>query len=61
MFVLMEPRVARIVESMHWAKYRRGPKISLRRIFLGAESGGEESIGVVNCGWLKPYWMAVQT
>ena len=55
MFVSMEPRVARMVESMYWAKYRRDPKISWRRVLSGAESRGEESMGVVNCGWLEPY------
>ena len=59
MFVPMELRVARMVESMHQAKYRRDPTISWRRVFSGAESGGDELIGVVNCGWLEPYWGAV--
>ena len=61
MFDPMELRVARMVESMHQAKYRRYPTISWRRVLSGAESGGDESIGVVNCGWLEPYWGAVQT
>ena len=61
MFVPMEPRVARMVESMHRAKYRRDPTIYWSRVFLGVESGGDESIGVVNCGWIEPYWGAVQT
>ena len=61
MFVPMEPRVARMVESMHREKYRRDPTIYWRRVLLGADSGGDESIGVVNCGWLEPYWGAVQT
>ena len=52
MFVPMEPRVARTVESMHRAKYRRDPTISWIRVLLGAESSGEESMGVVNCGWI---------
>ena len=60
MFVPMEPRVARMVESMHWAKYRRDPMISWRRVLSGADSGGNESIGVVNYGWLEPYWGSVQ-
>ena len=55
MFVPMEPRVARMVESMHWAKYRRDPTIYWRQVFLVAESNGEESMGVVNYGWLEPY------
>ena len=37
MFVLMKPRVARVVESMHQAKYRRDPTISWRRVLSGAE------------------------
>ena len=61
MFVPMEPRVDRMVESMHQAKYRRDPTISWRRVLLGADSGGNESIGVVNCGWLEPHWGGVQT
>ena len=60
MFVPMDPRVARMVESMHQANYRRDPTISWRRVLSGADSGGGESIGVVNCGWLEPYWGAVQ-
>ena len=59
MFVPMDPRVARMVDSMHRAKYRRDPMISWRRVLSGAESGGDESIGVVKCGWLDPYWGAV--
>ena len=55
MFVSMEPRVERMVESMHQAKYRRDPTISWRQVLSGAESSGEESMGVVNCGWLEPY------
>ena len=61
MFVPLEPRVARMVESMHRAKYRRDPTISWRQVLSGAESGGEESMGVVNLGWLDPYWGAVHT
>ena len=56
----MEPRVARVVESMHWENYRRDPTISWMRVLSGAESGSNESIGVVNCGWIEPYWGAVQ-
>ena len=55
MFVPIEPRVARMVESIHWAKYRRYPTISWRRVLSGEESSGEELMGVVNCGWLEPY------
>ena len=61
MFVQMELRVARMVESMHRAKYRRDLTISWRQVLLGAESGGEKSMGVVNWGWLKQYWGGVQT
>ena len=50
MFVPMEPRVARMVESMHQARYRRDPTISWKLVLSSAESGGDESIGVVNCG-----------
>ena len=48
MFVPMEPKVARMVELMHQAKYRRDPMISWRRVLLGAESGEDESMGGVN-------------
>ena len=41
---------------MHRAKYRRDPTISWRQVLSGAESGGDELIGVINCGWLEPYW-----
>ena len=61
MFVPMEPRVARMVESMHWEKYRRDPTISWRRVLPGADSGGDELMSVVNCVWIEPYWGAVQT
>ena len=61
MFVLVEPRVERMVESLHRVKYRRDPTISWRRVLSGADSGGDESIGVVNCGLIEPYWGAVQT
>ena len=61
MFVPMEPRVARMVESMHRAKYRREPTISLSQVLSGADSGGDWSSGVVICGWLELYWWAVQT
>ena len=57
----MEPRVVRMVEPMHRAKYRRDPTISCIWVLSSAESGGDESIGVVNCGWIEPYWGAVQT
>ena len=56
MFVPMDPRVARMVELMHRANYRRNPTISWRRVLSGAESNREESMGVVNCVCLKPYW-----
>ena len=61
MFVPMEPRVARMVELMHRSKYRRDLTISWRRVLSGADSGGDELIGVVNCDWLDPYWGPVQT
>ena len=48
MFVLMELRVARMVESMQQGKYRRDPTISWRRVLLGADSSREELMGVVN-------------
>ena len=49
MFIPMEPRMARMVELMHRAKYRRDPTIYWRQVLSGADSGGDESIGVVNC------------
>ena len=55
MFVTTEPRVARMVELMHRAKYRRDPTISFRQVLSGAENSREESMGVVNYGWLEPY------
>ena len=48
MFVLMEPRVARMVELMQQAKYIRDPTISWGRVLSGAESSEEDSMGVVN-------------
>ena len=61
MFVPIEPRVARMVDSMHREKYRRDPTMSWRRVLAGADSGGNWSSGVVSCGWLESYWGAVQT
>ena len=60
-FFLMDLSVARMVESMQLVKVQKGAHDILEAGLLGAESGGEESIGVVNCGWLEPYWGAVQT
>ena len=48
MFGPMEPRVARMVVLMQQGKYRRDPTISWRRVLLGAEVSGEESIYEVN-------------
>ena len=61
MCVPMDLRVAWMVELMHQEKYRRDPTISWRQAFLGAESGGYESMGVVNWGWLESYWGAIHT
>ena len=47
-FVPMEPRVARMVESMHQEKYRSDPKISWRRVLSGAESSNDKSMGEVS-------------
>ena len=43
MVVSMELRVARMVESMQWEKYRRDPTIYWRQVLSCAESSGEAS------------------
>ena len=50
-----------MVESMQLIKVQKGADDFLEAGLSGAENGGDESIGVVNCGWLETYWGAVQT